>query len=91
MNVTLRPELKDAVAQMVQDGTFHSTEEAVNHAVEILADQRRFIANHLPALREAVAQGVAELDAGEGEPWDSEEIKREGRRLLAARRRKSQS
>ena len=36
-------------------------------------------------LKAAVKRGLAQLDQGKGTPLDVEEIKREGRKLLAAR------
>ena len=39
----------------------------------------------LDELRAAVAIAVQQLDRGEGTPWDPDEIKSDGRKILAAR------
>ena len=41
------------------------------------------------ALRRDIRHAVDQIDRGEGTPWDPEEIKAEGRRLIAARRAKA--
>ena len=88
MRVQLLPDLELFVAQRVKAGQYASASEVVNGALALFQAQERWVSDHVPELRRAVAVGLEELDRGEGEPWDVQAIKAEGRRQLAAKRRR---
>jgi antitoxin ParD1/3/4 len=91
MNVSLRPELAKYVEEKVQSGQFSDADAALNYAVELLRAEDAWFAENAEALRREVAIGIEQLDRGEGEEWDVEEIKAEGRRLLAQRNKERRS
>jgi antitoxin ParD1/3/4 len=85
MEIELSEQAMAWVREQVASGRFSSESELFMAALRIMA---AFEAGELPkleSLRRDVAAGLAELDAGLGEPWDVEQIKTEGRRRLLAR------
>jgi antitoxin ParD1/3/4 len=91
MNVSLQPELKAFVDEKVRVGDHVTVDDVINYALHVLREQERqeredFDPQALEELRRQVDVGLAELERGEGSEWDAEEIKAEGRRLLAAER-----
>lgn len=84
MRVSLGAELERFVRSQVAKGQYPSADDLVRGAVQAMKDQEDWIVAHIDSLRPLVAEGLAELDRGEGEPWDPEELKKEGRRLLAS-------
>jgi putative addiction module CopG family antidote len=85
MRLSLGTELERFVRNQVAKGQFQSADQVVRSAVQAMKDQEDWIVAHADSLRQLVAAGLEELDRGEGEPWDPEEIKKEGKRLLASR------
>ena len=72
---------QDAIEEMTEGGfRFNPLWRNLVHYIEH-AD--------IDELRRQIAIGIDELDRGLGEPWDPEEIKAEGRRLLAESRKRS--
>jgi antitoxin ParD1/3/4 len=86
MDITLRPELEQFVRERIAAGQFADLSEAVNGALDLLKEQEATTPADLAELREAVRIGIEQLDRGEGAPWDPEEIKSQGRKILAARK-----
>ena len=87
MNVNLSPQLEEMVKRKVASGLYTSASEVVREALRLMDEQDRLRAVKLEQLREAIRDG---LNSGEPTPWDPEEIKREGRKKLAARNTTSQ-
>ena len=89
MDITLRPEFEALVEEKVRAGKFGTADDVVSFALTLLREQQD---DPDPAaiaeLRREVDIGLAELERGEAEEWDAEEIKAEGRRLLAAERQR---
>ena len=69
----LAPELQQYVDGLVRDGEFPSADAAVAEAVQ----QMRMREEKLASLRREIQVSIDELDRGEGEPWDVEELKAE--------------
>lgn len=88
MNLTIDLSESEAlfVEAEIKAGRFASASEVVREALLLLRDVQRtpqaFEGEDLAFLRRAYDEGVASGDAGE---IDFEELKREGRRRLAAR------
>ena len=77
----------EAVAQeLVASGRYASVNDLLLHGVQLVAEQEALRAWKLAELKKAIQEG---LDSGEAEPWEgAEEIKAEGRRILAERAKK---
>ena len=80
MHVSLRDDSERFVEEKVKKGQYETPEDVVEDALDLL--------RHVPEwtdeeLRQEIAIGLAQLDRGEGAPWNVEEMKADGRRLLA--------
>jgi len=82
MNINLTPELENLVRQKVSSGLYNSASEVVREALRLMEAQDQLRAVKLERLRQDIREG---LESGPGTPWDVEEMKREGRKRLAAR------
>ena len=87
MNVSLSPELEKLVKDKVASGMYHSAGEVVREALTALEERDQLRQRRLDQLRREIARGVEQVDQGHVRPFDAEEIKVEGRRRLAGRRR----
>jgi putative addiction module CopG family antidote len=85
MRISLGGELERFVQSQVKKGQYASADDVVRDALQALKDQEDWVERHADLLKKQVKVGLSELDRGLGEPWDPEEIKAEGRRILAAR------
>lgn len=83
MNVNLSPQLEDMVRQKVASGLYNSASEVVREALRLMEEQDQIRAAKLEQLRQDIREG---LNSGQPTPWDSEEIKREGRQRRATSR-----
>jgi len=85
-NVSLPRDLEEYVDAKVASGEY-------SHASEVVRDGLRLLMRHeaekLEWLREAIAQGVADIERGDVVPGDRilGEVRKQGRALLKARRR----
>ena len=88
MTISLPPELEKFVQDKVNSGQYPDAAAVVCSALEVLQEQEveALTPAEIDQLRAAIDVGRQQLDRGEGTPWDPEEIKAGGRRLLAARR-----
>ena len=84
--IKLRDEDQAFLARALKSGRYVSESEAVADAFAELRARESLRASRIAELRAKVQEGVAELDRGEGAEWSAEEIKSEGRELLAARK-----
>ena len=65
-NVTLTDHLDRFIESGVGSGRFHSADEVVVEALQLLEQQEEQDQAQIDTLRHAVQQSVAELDRGEG-------------------------
>lgn len=89
MDITLRPELEQFIAEKVQSGQFGTPSDIVNVALEVYRAQEQADAEKHEALRRDIQHAIDQMDRGEGTEWDPEEIRAEGRRLFALRNGKA--
>ena len=83
MNINLTPKLEELVRQKVSSGRYTSASEVVREALRLMEEQDRLRAVKLEQLRRDIREG---LESGPATTWNVEEMKREGRKRLAARR-----
>lgn len=70
------------VRDLVATGRYASASEVMRDALRLLEERETTREAKLEWLRAEIAKGFE----GEPEPWDIEDIKREGRRILAQRK-----
>lgn len=83
MNINLTPQLEQLVREKVSSGRYTSASEVIREALRLMEDQDRLRTMKLEQLRRDIREG---LESGPTTSWNVEEIKREGRKQLAARR-----
>lgn len=65
MNVSLTEQLEEFIAGEVQSGRYRSASEVVRAGVRLLQDQTRLHELRIDALRQELAGGLTQLDAGQ--------------------------
>jgi len=85
----LPPDLRAFVRSQIEDGAFGSENEIVLNALYLLRECTLSRDERLSQLRADVRAGLDELDRGEGQPWDKEEVWSEVQRRLDERTAKS--
>jgi antitoxin ParD1/3/4 len=88
MNVSLTPELEKLVNKKVESGRYTSASEVIREGLRLLEEHDEFRRIKLETLKREIARGVESLERGEGKPLNIEAIKAEGRKKLAAKRKK---
>ncbi len=83
LNINLTPQLEKLVRQKVDSGRYNSASEVVREALRLMERQNELYALQLERLRHDIRQG---LDSGPARPWKTAEVKRQGRKRLAARK-----
>jgi len=78
-SVTLPGEMARVIHERVSSGNYGSVSEVIRDAMRAWLQRER----RLAALDAALARGVAELEAGQGE--DAEQVRRELRERLSAK------
>mgnify|MGYP003518075954 FL=1 len=86
MNVSLPPEMEKRVRQHVESGLYSSASEVIREALRLFEAYQGVQAASLAGLKADIAQGVADIEAGQVRESDLSEIKRRGRATLGARR-----
>lgn len=87
LNVTLRPELAAFLSTMLDEGRYDSPDDLIASALEMLRTHEALVSQDTNELRREAAAGIRDVERGDVEEWNVEEVKAEGRRILAARRR----
>ncbi len=82
LNVNLTPQLEKLVRQKVSSGRYNSASEVVREALRLMETEDQLRSVRLEQLRQDVREG---LESGPAKPWNVAEMKREGRKRLAAR------
>ena len=89
MNVSLTPELEEMVNQKVKSGMYNSASEVIREGLRLLKEQDEMKRIRQEELRREVLKGYEQAQRGESRSLDVEVIKAEGRKRLAARRRRA--
>lgn len=82
-SVALGTHFEEFIKAQLAAGRYNNVSEVVREGLRLLEDQEALRKLKLEQLRADIQAG---LDSGPATPLDMEEIKAEGRRLLAARR-----
>ena len=85
MNVSLTRALEDFVNSRVASGRYGSASEVVREALRLLEHRERIREAKLAELRNEIQKGIAQLEAGEGEPLDMRTIKARARKRIRRR------
>lgn len=78
---TLGDRYEAFIRELVKSGRYASASEVVRDALRLMEEREATREVELEALRLEIAEGLT----GPFAPWDPEEVKREGRRILAER------
>jgi antitoxin ParD1/3/4 len=82
MTIALTPEMAGYVREVVAEGKYASTSEAIREAVREWQERQDLLGYTVEELRGLVQEG---LESGEPAPLDMEDVKAAGRRRLATR------
>ena len=88
MIIKLCPTLEKFVRQRMRRGGYRSADELINTALIMLQSNESTAASATEALRRKIRVGLDQLDRDEHIKFTADNIRRQGRRLLAARHRK---
>lgn len=89
MNIRLDPTYEKIVNSLINSGLYRDADEVVRDGVRQLQQRDLERADRLAALRAEIQVGIDQIDNGQFKPFSADEIKREGRKLLKARRKAS--
>jgi antitoxin ParD1/3/4 len=89
MNVSLTPELEEMVSQKVESGLYNSASEVIREGLRLLKEQDELKRIRQEELRREVLKGYEQSRHGESQPLNVEGVKAEGRKRLAARKRRA--
>lgn len=81
LNINLTPELEKLVRKKVDSGRYNSASEVVREALRLMERENELYALRLERLRQDIREG---LESGRTRQWNVSEMKRTGRKRLAA-------
>lgn len=84
MNVSLTPEIERKIDERIATGLYTSSSELVPEALRLFFSYDDVRQRELARLNDAIAEGLAQLNRGEGIPGDK--ARRRSHARLAARR-----
>ena len=85
MNASLNEEWEGFVRQKVESGLYRSAGEVISDGLRLLKERDDLLQEKISELREAIAIGIDQADAGRSRPFDEEttaRIKARGRMRL---------
>ena len=68
MTIQLKPEQEDRIAEALRTGAYHSPDEVIDRALEVLHEQDEWLTANRQAIDAKIRTGIEELDRGEGFP-----------------------
>ena len=89
MNVSLTPELERQIEQRVASGQYTSASEVMREALRLFFRYDESRNQEIERLNRRIAEGLAQLDRGEGIP--AAEARRQTKERIAARRKGRQA
>lgn len=66
----LSPEQQSRIADALRTGAYHSEDEVIDRALEVLHEQDEWLTANRQLIDEKIQRGIAELGRGEGIPED---------------------
>lgn len=66
MTIQLRPDLEQLIQKDIERGGYQSVEQFVERAIQLLHDEEHLLQENKEAIHEAIGDGLAQLDRGEG-------------------------
>ena len=87
MNVSLTDELEQFVQSQVSSGMYYSASEVIRDGLRLLKERELLRQIKIEELRKEIQKGIDSLETGESVPFDVEEIKAEGRKRIAKKRK----
>jgi putative addiction module CopG family antidote len=82
MSISIPPDLVPFVDDLINMGTYGTPDEVVSAALAEMRDRRA----RFERLKSSVLEAKADIERGNGQSFEVEEILAEGRRILAQRR-----
>ena len=70
MTIEIKPEQEHRIAEAVRSGAYHSPDEVIDRALEILHEHDEWLSANRAAIDAKIHTGIEELDRGEGIPED---------------------
>jgi len=70
MTIHLNPEQEHRIAEALRSGVYHSADDVIDRALEVLHQQDEWLAANREAINAKIRQGIEELERGEGIPED---------------------
>jgi antitoxin ParD1/3/4 len=70
MTIQLRPELEQLIQKDIERGGYQSVEQFVERAIQLLHDEEYLLQESKHSIHEAIGDGLAQLDRGEGVPGE---------------------
>jgi Arc/MetJ-type ribon-helix-helix transcriptional regulator len=70
MTIELKPEQEHRIAEALRSGIYHSEEDVINRALEVLHEQDEWLMANRQATDAKIRKGIEELERGEGIPED---------------------
>jgi len=70
MTIEIKPEQEHRIAEAVRSGAYHSPDEVIDRALEILHEHDEWLNANRAAIDAKIRTGIEELDRGEGIPED---------------------
>jgi antitoxin ParD1/3/4 len=74
MTIQLPPELERLIQKDIELGGYQSVEQFVERAIQLLHDEEHLLQENKEAIHEAIGEGLAQLDRGEGISGDASRI-----------------
>ncbi len=87
MNVSLTDELEQFVQSQVESGMYYSASEVIRDGLRLLKERELLRQIKIEELRKEIQKGIDSKETGESVPFDVEEIKAEGRKRIAKKRK----
>jgi antitoxin ParD1/3/4 len=90
LNVSLSPQLEKLVKDKVKSGRYLSSSEVVREGLRLLDERDRMADDRFAALNHEIALGIEQIDRGEVEPWQMDEIMADVDRRISEERKLNQ-
>jgi Arc/MetJ-type ribon-helix-helix transcriptional regulator len=68
MTIQLKPEQEHRIAEALRTGVYHSPDEVIDRALEVLHEQDEWLTANRQAIDAKIRTGIEELERGEGIP-----------------------